>query len=294
MLDSLLSLLPFFQRDTVLEDLRITRNELAVLIKLYGKEAVTVFKAGRFTSKEVQLLQDLYNRGVTGRTGKPNLIHDIAEKLENLHRNLDVVEDLIEKSLEKDIVRDGLTAKKATLIKASEYAGFCSNYAADLLNYIYLMETPGDEKVGEITPVIVKDLTENASNFARLLSILGQPEKGFLKMLDNLPEVILNPKTAQSLMAVYGEAKLNPFAGQLTKGFQGWPIYYARLAVAEWQTRRYKANQDRVKMLELRRLDLELQQKQDPNPKVQQEIGYLNNRIESLRYDMKKMEESVS
>jgi hypothetical protein len=113
-------------------------------------------------------------------------------------------------------------------------------------------------------------------------------------MLDNLPEVILNPKTAQSLMAVYGEAKLNPFAGQLTKGFQGWPIYYARLAVAEWQTRRYKANQDRVKMLELRRLDLELQQKQDPNPKVQQEIGYLNNRIESLRYDMKKMEESVS
>jgi hypothetical protein len=297
------SLLPFFKKDTVLEDLRITKDELEAVIKSY-QEAETVFKAGRFKNEKTTRLAKDYQLGITNKLGSRNFINDITKRLENVYDNVLTVELLLDKTLEKDIIKDGLTAKKASLIQAANYSSFISRFSYDVLNYVYVLETEQTEKLlkskdvegtSELPPAKINYIISNISSFGRLLDVLGLPNKEFVKVIDDLPDVVVNEKTIVSLDGVYGESNLTPFSSQLAKGFMEMgPIYHFRIAIAEWQARRYKANQDKKQLLELRKLNLEMENDKNPSPKVQAEIEYLATRIGNVEYSMKQMEEAVA
>ena len=291
LLNKLSKLLPFFKKDTILEDITITLDELTLAITSY-KEATDVFKSKNFKTDQITYLSKEYFKTIKSRSSSDTLISDINEKLINVKENLTTVEKQIEELLEKDIIKEGLTALKASLIHSAEYSSFLSRYSLDLLNYIYYYET--EDKIEYDEPKKYKEdyVNGNIVMFASIIDVLGSSNKNFEKALEELVNVVVNDNTLPSLSGIYKDSKLSLFPPQTYKGFQGNPIYYIGLAIAEYQANRYKASLEKKKLLELRKLNLENQLKDSPNPKIQNEILAITNHIEAIEFKIHKMEEA--
>ena len=291
LLNKLSKLLPFFKKDTILEDITITLDELTLAITSY-KEATEVLKSKNFKAPQVTFLSKEYFKNIQTRSSSDTLISDIYEKLINVKENLTTVEKQIEDLLEKDIIKEGLTALKASLIHSAEYSSFISKYSLDLLIYIYYYETSEKIEYDDPKKYKIDFINGNIVMFASIINILGASDKIFEKTLEELVNVVVNEKTLPSLTGIYKDSKLNLFPLQTYKGFQGNPIYYIGLQIAEYQANRYKASLEKKKLLELRKLNLENQNNKSPNPKVQDEILAITNHIESIEFKIHKMEES--
>jgi hypothetical protein len=64
--------------------------------------------------------------------------------------------------------------------------------------------------------------------------------------------------------------------------------------VAEWQANRYKAARDTKRLLELRLLNMQMQQQKTPDAALEKDIEYTTNRIKNLDFKIKDMEERVN
>lgn len=293
--DFISSILPRLRKDEVLEDLRITAGELANVVTPAYVDANKYLKSSKFDSPEAQeAIKTFYRNYKADRTNK-NIVVEIHDRLPNLLKNLQFVSDQNDDLLERDILKDGLTAKKAILLRAAEQLSFISRYSIDLLNYLLVVETL--KKGGQAeraAPIIEKKLIDNVVNFGRLLAVYGKDPEDFVEVFDTLPEVVVNEKTYAALAAAYSADKLDPMETLLMSGFEANPIYHIRLVVAEWQADRYKVYKDKKRMLELRLLQLKMLDDKNPDPKIEREIEYIQNRIEGLEFKMAKMEKAVS
>lgn len=293
-LDYLKSLLPRLKRDDVMEDLRFTGEELEGNVIPAFKEAGKFFKNGKFKADSLNELNTAFFRNYKLKAKGGNIVLTVEDLLPNLHVNLKFVVDALEELLEHDILKDGLTAKKANLVRSAEYFSFITRYAIDFLDYVYMQETKASGgSVSDMPPVKEKSLRDNVINFALLLNSNAQRPEDFAKMFDEMPDVVVNERTFGALSAVYKHESLSPLQSPLIHNFEGNPVYHLRLIVAEWQANRYKAFKDRKRVLELRLLNLKMLQEDNQDPRLQQEIDYIQSRIEGIEYKMSKMEESV-
>lgn len=293
--DFISSILPRLRKDEVLEDLRITAGELANVVTPAYVDANKYLKSSKFDSPEAQeAIKTFYRNYKADRTNK-NIVVEIHDRLPNLLKNLQFVSDQNDDLLERDILKDGLTAKKAILLRAAEQLSFISRYSVDFLNYLLVVETlKKDGQAERSAPIIEKKLIDNVVNFARLLAVYGKDPEDFAEVFETLPEVVVNEKTYGALAAAYSADKLDPMETLLMSGFEANPIYHIRLVVAEWQADRYKVYKDKKRMLELRLLQLKMLDDKNPDPKIEREIEYIQNRIEGLEFKMAKMEKAVS
>lgn len=293
--DFISSILLRLRKDEVLEDLRITAGELERVVLPAYIDANKYFKSGKFESPEGQEAVKVFYRNYKANRANKNLVVEIHDRLPALLKNLQFVSDENDDLLERDILKDGLTAKKAVLLRAAEQLSFISRYSVDFLNYLLVCETLSKGGQAERSaPLVEKKLVDNVVNFARLLSVYGQEPDEFKEAFDSIPDVIVNEKTYSALAAVYSAGKLDPMETLVMSGFEANPIYHIRLVVAEWQADRYKVYKDKKRMLELRLLQLKMMDDKNPDPKVEREIEYIQNRIEGLEFKMAKMEKSVS
>jgi len=293
------SLLPRLTKDQVLEDLRHTGEELVSVAQPTYRNGADFFRTSKFESDKVRDLQDSFNDKFD-RSGGPKqstFLGEINARLPFLVENTEYVTKQCELLFERDIVSDGLTAKKALLMRAAEHLSFLSRLSLDVLNYVYTFEAlaAGVEVSDDsgLSPAEAGHVERNIGVFASLLGDYGVPNKDFEKILLAIPEVVVSSRSEAQLASVFKERDLDPFKGQYVQGFTGNPIYHLRLLVAQWQASRYKANKDKKKMLELRLLHLELLKEKKNDPKIEQEIDYVRGRVASLDRYLREVEESV-
>lgn len=296
------SLLKNINKDQVLEDLRITKTELNEIAKpIYGQAAL-FFRSNKFKSDEAKDLEDVFyqkfNRGNMAK--QTNFLVDIERRLENLTANATYVEDEIESTFESVVYKDGMTARKAILLRSAEHLSFLSRFCLDLLNYIYVVESKAaglnpeeSEFASDLSPMEIKHVQSNISAFAMLLSDYGQDNKEFAKCISTIPDVHINEKTSAAVAATFKEKDLDPFKAPQIHGFIGNPIYHLRLIVTQWQASRYEANKNKKRMLELRLLHLELLKEKKNDPKIEQEIEYNRKRVLKIDRYLREVEESV-
>jgi hypothetical protein len=291
-------LLPSIEKNRVLEDLRITIAEIENSILPNYSTAAEFFKLNRIKSDKLKDLSDDFYRSLKDRSMKQSsFIADIYRRLPNLIENTKLVESQIELILEADTIREGMSAKKLLLIRAAESISFLSGYMLDLLNYAYVEETAlisGLTDDLDMSIAKIKHINFNISRFTKILNEYATPPIEFRKILTGVPEVIVNQKTMNTISGLYRESDLDPFSGGYMSGFYYNPIYHIRLAVSEWQAGRYKANKDKKKVLELRLLYLKLRAEKKNDPKLEQEITYLQSRIDKIERDLKSVEEDLN
>lgn len=293
------ALLPRVEKDKIIEDLRVTATELDQVVLPNFRQAGDFFRTAKFQSGDTKDLSDIFYRKIdlNGVPKQTNFIVDCAHRLAYARDNLNYVQDQIEALMERDVINEGLTAKKAILMRASEHISFLSRFSVDLLNLVYTYEaTEADANVEEsmrLAPAVIKHVETNFTTFAQLLGDYGVPTRDFEKVVGKVPDVVISSKTENSIVGVYKEKDIDPFVSSYIQGFVGNPIYHIRLAVAEWQAGRYKASKDKKRVLELRLLHLKLSQEKKNDPKVEQEILYIQSRIDRMERYQREVEESL-
>lgn len=298
-LDFIKALLPRLDKSNIIEDLRITEAELENIVIPNYKQATDHFKTNKFKSEANKEITNLFYRNfdLQGSSKLSSIIAEIDRRLPYIKNQLEYTLKRLSESLEEISVTEALTAKNAISIRAADNISFISRFSIDFLNYIYINEAIAAnvsvEESIKLAPAVIKHIETNMSKFFTLVSAYSIPETKTLALMNKVPDVVLSSKNASNITGIFKESELDPYSSQLVAGFTGSPIYHIRLAIAEWQTSRYKANKDKKKMLELRLLHLKLLQEKKDDAKLEQEIIYLQSRIDKISRYLNEVETSL-
>jgi hypothetical protein len=293
------SLLPHMSKDQILEDLRVTAGEMEQVVIPSYRDASVFFRSNKLRSDEAKDISDDFYRGFErgSMSKQSSVIGEIDVRLNFIKENLTYVQGQIEAILERDVINEGLTAKKAVMIRAANQLAFISRFSTDLLNYFYVCEaSASDADVAEsmvLAPAVIKHVKTNVKMFAMLLSDYGIPTEKFQAIYTKIPEVVVSSRNEASIAGLYKQSDIDPFDSPFVAGFTGNPIYHVRLLYAEWQASRYKAEKEKKRMLELRLLHLRLLQEKKNDPKLEAEINYIQSRVDGIERYMRSVEDTV-
>lgn len=297
LLDYISALIPNLKKDSVLEDIRITADELNNGIVPAWIEASRFFSDNKLKAKETQALDKSFYFNL-GKGKKNNFVLELVDMLPKLAANLAYINREIELNLEATIVRDAITAKKTMLIRSADQMSFLVRYMAELLNYVYCFETKArstePSESFAINKMQITNLEKTFTSFVKLWIVYAQDPKVFAAKYTNVPDIIVNMKNFSVTSATLTESAIDPFGTPLMAGFESNPIYHFRLMITEWQSDRYKAFKEKKRSLELKLLNLEMSKSGTPNPKLEQEITHIQKRIDGYDYKLAKFEESVA
>lgn len=287
------SLLPTFGKDSVLEDLRLTHGEYKEFTMPAYATAVPLLKNWKFKSEVVQDQFSRFGRMVRG-SGNPVVV--INNGFKDILENIEIVEKAIEKTYSEEVAGAGMTYSKSTLLQLAEAFAFVSKFARKWLIYIYIhetMEVPDAEDLSEsLTPAEKEWIEANFLNFCTAFGIVSGEGNQMQKRLNDIPDVAVTSENADTLAHTLGETKIDPFQLKLIPIWMN-PIYHIGMFVAEWQADRYKAAKEELRLLQLRKLNLERHSQGKPDAHLQKEIAYTESRIQSLNYKIAKMEKDA-
>jgi hypothetical protein len=287
------SLLPTFGKDRVLEDCRITRTEIKEFTQPAYDIAAPALKGYKFKSESVETLFATFSRMVKD-AGRENPIVYIQKSWKPILENLDHMEKMVEKTYSEEVAGIGLTYMKANLLQFVEALHFVSKYARKFLLYVYICETAEYEEGGtsvaeSLTPSEMEWITANIVAFCTAFNVVSGNPNQVEKKLADIPDVVITEDNVGTLSATMGEHKIDPFQMKLIPVWMN-PIYHIGMFVAEWQATRYKAAKEELRLVQLRKLNLEKVSNGKPDAAVQKEIAHLEDRIQDLNYRIHKLE----
>lgn len=294
------SLLKHLNKDNVLTDVRSTQDTMKNFVQPTFRTASEFFRDNKLNSKKAQDLQNQFYQKFD-RKGVPksnNFISEIDKRVPDLIANIDWLEGQIEKIFERDILSDGLTARKSALIRSVEQLSFLAHFLPDVLNYIYIEESlhvgaEAGASVEKLSPAEEKKIHVGFPTMIDILSDFSVETKTLSATIVDIPDVNIGGTNAEMVSGLYPDHKLDPFRTGPVSGFSWSPIYHFRMVIAEWQNSQYKANVDKKKMLELRLLQLELLQEKKYDPKIEKEIEYTSNRVAKIERYLESVREDL-
>lgn len=287
------SLLPSFSRATLLEDLAATREELRDDTLPGLKSYVDAFGHKNFTDKWVVEFDRLFKKE-TGIKYSGNFIVGIYETLENVSKNLDVIESLIAKSFSSDVTREAISLVQANLIQYLETTAFVTSFSRRVVLASISMEieslTPSTEDQRELpTAGEMGELEKYRDSFFSAIGILSAKKETVEESFKNIPEVMVNSTSIDYSMATATTEQLDPLHFGLIP-LVIHPIYHLRLMKADWQIRRYKKAKEEKQMLQFKLLRLKLAAEKKTDAGLEGMISRTQARIENLSYEMREME----
>jgi hypothetical protein len=287
-IDYLKSLIPHVETSKILEDLRMTEEELQETVLPAFSQAKDFFSSQKFASGSNQSLDRELSGQLknTGMGKSPTFLDAYYAGLVRMTNNIKALTKLVNQEMGRDVVTEGASSKKIVLMRAAERISYVSRKSLDLLNLIYVneaIEVGADAREVSMSKAEVAKAEESVPNLGRLLNMYGVDTHAFEKLVNEMPDLVLSSAGTEDLEATYNDQELDPFDAPLAKGFVGNPIYHVRMAIAEWQVQRYKAAQEKKKVLELRLLHLRVAaERGGTNPSIERQIAYTQGRVATL------------
>ena len=288
------SLLPSIKKDRLEEDLDICIKDITnTVIPAYTPAANAMHDMHSSEAKEFERMWFSNVRDAK----KGEFIKSVESKLKDCMPVLEYIQRMIDEQFESEIMAEGLTILKTTLLRIVEISGFASTYALRLLNYIYTLETKeitGKESniAGSLTQGEINLIKTHFLEYCIAINSISRDVKKTEKTLKAIPDVLVSAK-GKAAMAAFGDAKTDALGAFNVRGFSLNPIYHIGMVIAEFQANKYKRNKDLKSVLELRLLNLQQAKDGKPDAVTDKEIELLQSRIESLDEKIRKAEESV-
>lgn len=285
------SMLPFFNRSRVQDDLRNTTTELNTIvlpsIAMLAKELKGPLKSD--LAKEVT---GTYKQSV--RTTAPNIFADLATRLPKLAKTLEALANVVNTEFEDKIASAGLSVRKANVVRVLGVINFIDKYTMSLANALIHQEM----KHGGATLSYISDVTEGELvrlrkymvDYVQFIAALTEV-KDPLKAFTDIPDVIVE---AEAHVGVFGSDKLDPFRVFGQSNFRGSPFYLIVMLVAEYQHNQHRKMESQKQALEKRLIALKRSTNGQPSPKVEEELEIISSRIASLTETLRTYEESLA
>lgn len=287
-------MLPVFKKDRVLEDIRITIGEYNLLKPRYA-EAATLFN--HYTPKDETVIKysKVFKANFTGKFNS-NIICHVDENMDLLISNLKAVEGLANYNLDPNIATAGLSIRQAVVIRYTECFSFLSKYLRKYLTFVYVAETIASGSEGVLSDSVSKAdqkwLEDNLDSFINAYKVCLRDSDKSKESIEQIPEINVAQSNYNQLQQTVGEDKIDPLEMRfVTTGFS--PIYFVRAKIAEYQVARYQEMKKEVETLGLRKMHLENQIKNRPNPRLQAQIEVLESMIHELNAKTAEFEEGL-
>lgn len=278
-------------------------NDVANQIKTLNKAIVPKYKlADTMCSSEFKSPQSLaFERAAKARLryNQANFLSYVVNWAANYERILKGLQNLVSETFERDVARESMTAQGAQVLQLLEYSNTTQTYLVRILDRLIQFETDatsGREREDPLPPASRKWLEQNQTAFFELLELFNTPATSVASMLKSIPEVTLNPESADTVVKSVGAAKLDPLRLGLMDGFikpGQWtnPLYHLSTMTAEFQITRYREMEETTRLLELRLLELKQVSQGKQDPRLQKTIEYHEGRIQRLRAELDELAE---
>lgn len=296
------SLLPSFDKSDLESDLELSLEGIKTVQDTYAHLEETK-KVITFSSKEVKVLEkEFYKEFDTVKhkvklSSSKNIATDTLILFKNVKLNGDYLLKEISDAVNDVIVSQALTAYKANLLRSVGHYFFMTRYALDFINFIYTEEAEtsknefsSDYKLNKKQKEFIR---KNMWIYARLIAIYGDEHDTFKSKINEIEEITLPKDQLDEAIDAYTSSKIDMFSN-LPQGFIGSPIYSIRLIFATWEANRYRSLKDKRKLLELRKLHLELLKNNGQSDiGMEKEIAYLQKRLTNIDKELADLESGL-
>lgn len=295
------SLLPSFERSRISQDVDLLRKEVKDSL-LPALEAANAASAEMGAPAEAtKKFQTAFFKALP-QYQRQTVIGGILQLFQGLPEKLDVIDGLVLEMFAKDVTKDTLSYRKASVIQYLESARFISRYTSRMLIRHLSLQTYTNLKakgadvgpyVESMSPAELRWLTDNEYAYLQTLKLFAQHPKDLAALLRDIPDIAVVPDRIEVVAHTVGVDKLDP----LRLGFvppERNPIYHARMVYTEWQVRVYESQVEEKRLIELRLLALKQSQAGKQDAKVDELIKYSEGRLSRLNTAISKMQEHVA
>jgi hypothetical protein len=289
-LDFLRSITPTFTKDEVKEKLRLIAQALQKTVQVY-LSAADAFNSG-YKSKAGQDFESSFKRQVrTNYRGNP--IQVIQQVLQNISSLGDLLSGLVEKNYNKDVTVEGLTYKRAEILRTLGFMDFTTTYARQLLHYLLASQANVQAKTApagqEIPKPEIEWLSQNQQAFFTLLITFALPANEILKKIDAIPDIGVGDNDEVTIHPTVGIGRLDPlknnFIPHITPMFMNIGIWWAQR-----QTARYERMVEDVRVIEYRIEQLRLQAAGKEDAQLERSIAKYEEYLADLAEKIAKAE----
>ncbi len=279
------SMLPKIERSQLREDISQQREELNTVTLPAMASLARQYKGWSFKAAESKEFAKAFDRQVKTKF-RGNYVEVCAEIFKRGGENLDLISDLIDKSMSNAVLKEGLTYRKASIIQYLEVFGFAQRYARKLMLFTCACESAflgtGKSAKEQFVPGDLKWLKANQDNFIHVMGILGGDPHQTKAAFEEIPDDIVLSQDKHDIVATtVGISKLDPFNfGFIPVRFN--PIYYLRMMVVEWQVKRYQAAVEERQAIELRLLELQAAKEGKKDAALENQIEIVEGRLQKL------------
>lgn len=228
---------------------------------------------------------------VMGRLIKGNLIEGTRQLLSTSLKRLEWIRGQFE--LGSDVLKDNLTYKKVMLIQLYDAHSFFIDYARRLLLVIYSFESPtylsGEDVDFPYSKAELLEIEEGFDTFLKVSVIFARGGDNTLRLMEQIPEVKFIPQELSVAKSTLGLNNIDP----LQLGFSPTtmnPIWYLGTMWEEYQHSKYESAKEERKALELRLIQMRLEQQSKRDATNDRAIEYSESRLRNLNLKIAKLE----
>ena len=233
------------------------------------------------TKKELEYLMDLMK--FSKNKGQKAFMEELLSFLKEINSNIDSLENIIGSEVPDYITDKTMTARVAAILGTVSNFSSIMLFTEDLILYI-VYKLSGDSMYYKMKE---KSIRIMLPDYARLYDKYRGNIRNTLKDINKLSDTEIGNVDTFFMSASKNDKKFN----LPTNGFIGNPIYYFRMWLIELEVSRYEYLKDKKKLIELKLMDIQMRNNSNPDPKLQKQIEYYEEKLAKIEYKISKTEE---
>lgn len=212
----------------------------------------------------------------------------MGQSFQGIVNNRIGLKQLVNKHLQDTLTSKAMSAKSAAIITLLHDLNSLNTYMLDLLYFILT-----DEKKSDLPKVKFKRIKEDAPTFIQLYKVYGFNFKDIIEDIEKISDEIVPTKQevsdAINNMLLMKTGKLITLPQQ---NFVGNPIYHFRMWLIDRDSRRIESLRLKKQLIELRLMELKLNQEGTSDPNLSKQIKYYEEKLADIEYNIEKYEKS--
>lgn len=220
----------------------------------------------------------------------------IGDAVNSAIANLAAIEKMLPDIFARDVTRDAMTFKKATILQYLSASRFVSDYAIRYLDALIGAEAAalaGTEAayVADMLEIERKYLDEERHVFISALQLVSTPASVLVQKITDMEDLAASQDKVNVIIQTSGVDAVDPLrVNLLGASATANPFYQIGAALASWQVATHNRNKETVKALQLKLLALRDAQARKADPRLEQQIESTNIRIRELSQSIAEME----